>query len=262
LRTVHNKSFDWVETIGRRLPAQIILRGLNFNEADSEFVISNLATLVRIMSPNKTEEDIRLINPVVNCFYEITEKYIIASGFANGNNQATELMICNLIGLFIQCYDAGQGLISNTFLSLVANRGLPRQANDPGFYEKLVTETLRWDPPVHNTRRIAVKDIRLNGQTIRTGETILIVLAAANLDPIQFKDPEEFDINRNNNDQHLTFGMGGHNCIAKYLCINLAAQTCSFLMNNYKTISVNQTEFYYEPALNVRLMKELMIILT
>jgi len=261
LCTANTQSFDWVETIGCRLPVQIILKGLNFNRTDSAFIISNLATLVRVMSPNKTEEDIKMINPVINRVYEITQKHMIASGFATGNKEETELLTCNLIGLFIQCYDAGRGLLSNTLLSLVANRGKMRQANDTNFYQKLVTETLRWNPPVHNTRRIAVKDIRLQGQTIRAGETILIVLAAANLDHNQFKDPEKFDISRDNNDQHLTFGIGGHNCLAKYMCINMAIQTCSFLMDNYQTISIIQKDLIYEPQLNVRLIKELIISL-
>jgi cytochrome P450 len=133
--------------------------------------------------------------------------------------------------------------------------------NDGAFYNKLVTETLRRYPPVHNTRRIAVKDIGLGGETIKAGEMVLIVLAAANLDDRVFTGPEKFDLRRDNNDANLTFGLGGHNCIAKYLSIGMAADACRFLVNNYRNINILQKEFTHEPQLNVRLLKQLGISL-
>jgi cytochrome P450 len=103
-------SFDWVETIGKRLPVQLILKGLGFSEEDAAYITENLESMARIMSPNKTGEDIKLINAVINRFYELAEKYVGTAGLS-GDVQETELAICNLIGLFIQSYDAGWGLL-------------------------------------------------------------------------------------------------------------------------------------------------------
>jgi cytochrome P450 len=261
LTMTDSHNFDWVEVIARRLPAQVILKGLNFYETDSAYVITNLASLVRVMSPVKTAVDAKIVNATVSRVYEITERYIISSGLVKEAEETNELLICNLIGLFIQCYDAGRGLLCNTLLSFAANQQQHVKRNDISYYKALVDETLRRDPPVHSTRRIATKAIRVGTQTIPAGEIVLIVLAAANLDPIAFKDADQFDPTRSNNEQHLTFGLGGHNCIAKYLCITMAAETCAFLANNYKTVGIRQKDFSYGPQLNVRLIKQLMITL-
>jgi cytochrome P450 len=126
-------------------------------------------------------------------------------------------------------------------------------------YKKAVIETLRFDPPVHNTRRIAIKDIQVGDQIIKEGQKILIVMAAANFDPQIFKNPEIYDHTRTNNEANLTFGLGGHMCLAKHLTIDMAARTCVFLTNKYRKINILQQEFRYEPQTNVRLIKQLII---
>jgi cytochrome P450 len=250
---------DWVEAVAKQLPVRLILKGLGFNEKDSAYLAVNLATLVRIMSPNKTDEDVKMINPVVNECYAIAEQYVISNNFSSVK-ETIELLVCNLTGLLIQCYDAGRGLLCNVLLALVAdNNRNGFIKNDGAYYNRLVNETLRWDPPVHNTRRIAADDIDMGAQTIRAGETILVVLAAANLDEKVFKNPCDFDMIRPGNEQHLTFGAGDHNCVAKYFNIAMAADVCRFLINKYQNITILQKEFCYEPKLNVRLIKQLMI---
>jgi cytochrome P450 len=234
-----NKPFDWVAAVGKKLPASIILKGLGFDEGECAFVVDNISSLIKIISPNKTIQGIELINSVIDKFYSLAEQHVKLPGFSNSiledkanKEDLVELFVCNLLGLFIQCYDAGRGLLCNTLISFVQTANQNVHLPDISHYRKLVIETLRFDPPVHNTRRIAIKDILAGNQLIKAGEIILVVLAAANLDPQVFKAPELFDLSRNNNDQNITFGLGRHNCIAKYTMIDMAAETCLFLNNN------------------------------
>jgi cytochrome P450 len=256
LSNVKTNEFDWVATVCKQLPVLIILKGLGFADEDCAFVTEHISFLVKIMSPNKTESDVIAINRVVNEFYAISEKYL----HSVNKDEVTELFICNLIGLFIQCYDAGRGILTDTLLNLVNyhHNQKPHLAD----IKKMVIETLRFDPSVHNTRRIAVNDILIGDQIIKAGQSILIVIAAANLDLCVFKEPDLYDPERNNNDQHLTFGIGAHNCLAKHLTIDMAAETCSFLSEKYRRISIPEQELKYEPKLNVRLIKELMLNLS
>lgn len=246
--------FDWVDVVAKQLPVRLLLTGLDFNDNDSNYVAENLKDLVRIMLPNKSGQDIQKLNPLVDNVYRMAEKYAGTMGLLTGGKQTNELIICNLLGLFIQSYDAGRGLLCNSLLNLV-KYGAGRKSD----WNKLVMETLRYDPPVHNTRRIAVNDISIDGQTIKAGEIILIVLAAANMDEKVFANPSQFDLTRENNVQHLTFGLGGHNCLAKYFCVDMAAEVCTFLAGNFSRIQILQKEFTYEPQLNVRLVKQLMV---
>ncbi|HEY4327162.1 MAG TPA: cytochrome P450 [Mucilaginibacter sp.] len=258
------KEFDWVATVCKKLPALVILKELGFSDDECAFVVDNISFLVKIMSPNKTDSDITAINSVIDEFYVISEKYIKSYKFSADHlaginkEKAIELFVCNLLGLFIQCYDAGRGILTNTLLSFVHNHNSKLSANE-SYFKRMVIETLRFDPPVHNTRRVPVKDIWIGGEQIKAGQSILVATAAANLDASVFQEPGIYDPERNNNDQHLTFGIGAHNCLAKHLTINMASETCSFLTDNYRQIKILPQELKYEPQLNVRLIKELII---
>ena len=249
--------FDWVEVAAKRLPVRLLLKGLDFNDGDSKYLTEKLPTIVRIMLPNKSRQDVELLNRVVENIYYMAEKYAELLGLLENDTKTENAVICNLIGLIIQCYDAGRGLLCNSLLNVV-KYGEGRKTA----WNKLAIETLRYDPPVHHTRRVAASDISIGGQTIKAGETILVVLAAANLDENVFTNPQQFDLMRENNDQHLTFGLGGHNCLAKYLCIHMTADVCRFLEENYRHICILQNEFTYEPQLNVRLLKQFMVSLS
>jgi cytochrome P450 len=260
-----NTAFDWIATVGKKLPVLVILKALDFSDDDCTFVADNISGLVKIMSPAKTAQDMELINSVVDKFYTISKKYINSPGFAAhtpkfniDKDELAELFACNLVGLFIQCYDGGRGLLCNTLLSLVRTHD-DQGLKDISYYKRLVIETLRFDPPVHNTRRIAFKDILIGGQLIKAGQSILIVIGAANLDPGVFENPELYNPLRKNNSENLTFGLGGHNCFAKYTMIEMAIETCVFLTNKYKRVGITQQQFKYEAQPNVRLIKEVMV---
>jgi cytochrome P450 len=122
----------------------------------------------------------------------------------------------------------------------------------------MVIETLRFDPPIHNTRRVAVANIELNGITIKKDDLILVVLAAANRDPDQFANSMTFDIKRENNNEHLTFGTGEHMCLAKYFSVQLATEALYYLFTHYK-VSLLGNEAEYEPMINARLPKAIWI---
>jgi cytochrome P450 len=120
---------------------------------------------------------------------------------------------------------------------------------------------LRFDPPIHNTRRIATQDIFIGESLIKKNDSILIVLASANRDPQKFENALDFDIKRNNNNENLTFGTGGHMCVAKHFSIHLATEALWFLFDEYKTIKLLENNIQYEPMINVRLPKSVWISL-
>jgi hypothetical protein len=113
-------SFDWVDIMAKKLPVLIILRGVGFNDDECAFVTENISILVRIMSPNKTTDDITAINAIVNRFYTIAENYVNVK-FIKHDKASIELFTVNLLGLFIQSYDAGRGLLCNSLINLLAH---------------------------------------------------------------------------------------------------------------------------------------------
>jgi cytochrome P450 len=261
--------FDCVAEVCKKLPVQFILKGLGFSEPDCAWVTENIDNLVKIMSPNKTLQDITEINCVTDQFYSLSENYICSGLLTDyllksiditDKQEVTDLLISNLAGLFIQSYDACRGLLSNSFVALSKLKEQQSYIEpDMVYLKKMIIELLRINPPVHNTRRVAARDINCEQQVIKAVGHVLIVMAAANLDPETFKEPEKFDPLRANNTEHLTFGFGGHACIAKYLTIDMAAETCKYLIQKFKHIVVITNNPEYESKLNVKLIKKLIV---
>lgn len=262
---------NWVDSVCKKLPVLTVLKSFDFNEEDSDFITQNISQLVKIMQPQKNAEEVEMLNEVSKKVYLMTEKHIaelsfyeslattISSTYTISKEEAVSFCVSNLIGLFIQSYDAARGLLSNSLLQFFSKENTLSNQIDKTQIQKMVIETLRFDPPIHNTRRIAVSDISVNGNTIKKDDLILVVVAAANRDPKQFENAMNFDGERVNNN-HLTFGIGGHMCLAKYFSVHLATEALYFLINNYK-ISFLENEIEYEPMINARLPKAIWVSL-
>jgi len=104
-------------------------------------------------------------------------------------------------------------LLSSGLLALLRN---PDEAGklteDPTRLGNAVEEMLRYEAPFQFANRIARTDTQIGGRTIRTGDSLLQFLGAANRDPAQFPDPHRFDVERPNAFKHLAFGGGLHHC--------------------------------------------------
>ena len=89
--------------------------------------------------------------------------------------------------------------------------------DDPGLIANAVDECLRHNGSVAAWRRLATKDVQIDGVDIPAGAKLLIVTSSANHDERHFSDADLFDIRRDNASDHLTFGYGSHQCMGKNL---------------------------------------------
>lgn len=265
-----SKKINWVDSVCKKLPVLTVLKSFDFDDEDCHYIAQNIAQFLKIMQPNKTDEEVEILNDIAQEIYLRTEKHIVKLPFYDNlldklslshaitQEEAISFCVSNLIGLIIQSYDAGRGLLSNSFLQFFSTENPFQNQIDKTWIEKMVIETLRFDPPIQNTRRITAANIELNGITIKKNDLVLVVLAAANRDPYQFTKPTTFDIKRDNNNEHLTFGTGGHMCLAKYFSIHLVTEALYYLFTHYK-VSFLKNEIEYEPVINARLPKAIWI---
>ncbi len=78
----------------------------------------------------------------------------------------------------------------------------------PNFIE----ETLRIESPVKGDFRLSRVPTTVGGVDIPAGTTVMVMNGAANRDPRQFEQPDEFDVARPNARRHIAFGRGIHSC--------------------------------------------------
>src|SRR5258708_944984 len=109
-------------------------------------------------------------------------------------NRIPVICVSNLVGLFIQSYDAGRGILGNSLLQLSLQGDLSKlQAGNRDYIAAAVLETLRYDPPVHNPRRILTEDIFIDHTKLEKGQLVVLMLAAANRDARRFTHTGIFD---------------------------------------------------------------------
>jgi cytochrome P450 len=84
---------------------------------------------------------------------------------------------------------------------------------DRSLVEAAVEEALRIDSPAQFlVRRCLVEDFALEGTPLTQGEMVFMSIGSANRDPVQFSDPDTFDVRRPELRDHLAFGTGPHTC--------------------------------------------------
>jgi hypothetical protein len=127
------------------------------------------------------------------------------------------LPVCGL--LLVAGFETTVNLIGNSVLALLSHPAQWRDlcADPAGLAPRAVEETLRFDPPVQFTARIALEDMRIEDQPVRKGQTVMALVGGANRDPEVYDEPSRFDIHRQPAAEHLAFSSGIHYCLGQPL---------------------------------------------
>jgi hypothetical protein len=145
--------------------------------------------------------------------------------------------------LLIAGNETTTNLIGNGTLALGRN---PEQFDalkrNPAMLPRAIEEMLRYDGPVQATVRFTNQPVHLGGTEIPAKAFALMIVAAANRDPAQFKDPEKFDITREPND-HVAFGEGIHFCIGAALARMEATVAFEAMLARFPRIRLKQPAF-------------------
>ncbi|WP_150207480.1 cytochrome P450 [Streptomyces venezuelae] len=130
-------------------------------------------------------------------------------------------------------------LIGNTMLCLDA---FPEQAAkikaDPSLIPSMFEETMRFFSPASTSYRVTEADVVLAGKQIPKDSLVCVQLGAANRDPLQFPDPETYDVTRSPN-QHVGYGRGPHYCIGVQLARVEVRTVFNALMDRYPNLRLD-----------------------
>jgi len=118
--------------------------------------------------------------------------------------------------LFIAGLDTVMNGIGHAVVHLARNPDLQRKLREnPALIPDAVEEMLRRYTFTVPPRRVA-KDTVFHGVEMKAEDRVLLFLPGADLDAKEFKNPEQYDLERQN-EVHIAFGVGPHRCLGSHL---------------------------------------------
>ena len=156
---------------------------------------------------------------------------------------------CNL--LLIAGHETTVNLIANAILAMLRQPSQWAALGDNAQRASLVVEeTLRYDPPVQLMGRIAGDDVTIGETAVPKGDTMMLLLGAAQRDPGANERPDEFDPDRKAI-RHLAFGHGAHFCLGAPLARLEASVALSAVTARFPQARID-SEPVYKPNVTLR----------
>ena len=122
-------------------------------------------------------------------------------------------LFANIVLLLIAGHENSTSLIGNGAAMLLELPDIRAElAQDSSRWPAAIEELMRLVSPNQFIRRQAREDVILGEQTIRAGDAVMLILAAANRDPGAFPEPDRFVFDRPNR-QTVALGHGIHYCL-------------------------------------------------
>ena len=256
------------------LPVRTMAMILGFNAAESQLLAHEIRSFVACLSASSGQAKLHEASVAAARLQQSMERLVeshsndAASFVFTLQTSAREYgwhthsaIIANMIGLLSQTYEATAAFLGNTLVQLHQQAGWRDQlrqqfaAEEPDALSSLaafITEVARFDPAIHSTRRFVSEDCCIEGQELRAGETIILLLAAANRDETLYTDAERFNPRREQIAQ-WGFSAGRHACPGKQIAHEIVRQAASYLLKHWSEAQWKNLAWEYRPSLNARI---------
>lgn len=138
--------------------------------------------------------------------------------------------------LLIAGNETTTNLMGNTIAFLSQRPNLWAQLReDRSLIPQLIEEMLRYESPVQVLFRVTTRDVEVNGVTIPADQRVGMFYGAANRDPEEWDEPDEFMLERDLH-AHVGFGHGTHYCLGSPLARAEARITLNAWLDRFAAI--------------------------
>ncbi|WP_198083675.1 cytochrome P450 [Variovorax sp. E3] len=168
----------------------------------------------------------------------------IGSLLAQNAAPGGKLSVRNVADFMNMLFTGGHETTTFTLSSAIGILG-----QDPALFRRLkddrsripafIDETLRYRPVLQSNPRIAAEDITIRGVTIPKGSIVKLCTGSGNMDEDVFENPEEFNIDRPNVSEHLSFSRGVHTCIGAVLARRELSKAMTHLFETVASIRLD-----------------------
>ena len=142
-------------------------------------------------------------------------------------------------------------ICSGMWLLLEHPKVMQEIQEDHSLIPQFVEEALRIESPVQGLSRQAIQDTEINGTLIPKGSFIWVMYAAANRDPKNWNQPDDFNIHREELKQTMAFGKYVHYCIGAPLARMEAKIAFTSLLTRLQNIHFSEKNDFTHGASHV-----------
>jgi cytochrome P450 len=221
------RSFDLMKEIAEPVPVACIGAILGVPDDRLANFRGWLHGIVQTFNPNRTPEDVAALVTASNGLARFMRETFDArkrdpkddlfSDMARIQVEGAPLsdveITFNLRGLLIAGNVTTTDLIGNAvWLLLIHPDQRAMLEVNPALWPNAIEETLRYEPPVDFTWRVASRDLDASGCPVKARAALNVFLRSANRDEAAFPQAERFDVARRGAARHLAFGGGSHIC--------------------------------------------------
>ncbi|MGR3937917.1 cytochrome P450 [Streptomyces sp. BRA346] len=224
---------DLVETLAFPLPFTVISDMLGMPPTDTRHMRELTGTLMRSVEPTTDPVVMRAVEAADAELFELVGDAVawkrnhladdllsaLIAAEDDGDKLTHDELVAQVTMLYVAGHETTVNLISGGTLALLRNPDqLELLRAKPELAANAVEEMLRYDAPVHNSRRVTLEPYQVGEYEIPPGSFILANLAGANRDEEFFgPDAEELRLDRANARRHVSFGGGIHLCLGATL---------------------------------------------
>jgi cytochrome P450 len=228
--------FDLMASYANALPLRVITRVLGFapeqapmlREWTEDFlVMATPAGEEAAGAPSGVDDAARIermlgsideVLALIDARRQVPQDDVISALVAAADADSVALDDHDLTTLALELALAGNDTTANLIAHLTGflleDRGRWEAVRrDRGLLPGAVEEGLRRRGSSKGLFRRATRDVDLGGASIRAGEIVHALFAAANHDESHFSEPRRFDLHRDNAGQHVAFGRWTHFCL-------------------------------------------------
>ena len=248
------KKFDFVSDFSFRLPVDVVCSVLGIPSEDRHLIRDWAHKILGALEPKLTSKQLDEGSSAVENFKQYLRDQIKFRKARKDINKANEILslLIEAEGLELsetellhQCifmlnagHETSTNMLSHGLNELINHRDQYKLLQkEPGRIDTAIDEILRFQPPIQINNRRSLEETKLGDVVVPKGTSVHMIIAGANRDPLQFFNPETFDISRSPN-RHLSFGLGIHICAGINLARVEAKVAFLTLMSSFKEINL------------------------
>lgn len=272
---VQDGTIEWMSAMANRLPMMVVMRLIGVPDVDFEQLMRLAYSSTKLVEGLVDEDQLAaagvatlelatyIVEHLDRAAAEPRDDLLSVVATACASGQLAELTaLPMIITLFSAGGESTASLIGSAAHILASRPDIERQVREtPDLLNVFLEEVLRYEPPFRGHYRHVVNDTTLRGVDLASGSRLLLLWGAANRDPSQFHDPNEFRLDRASAKSHISFGKGAHFCVGAALARLEARIVIGELLRRTTRIEAASTGRWL-PSLLARRLESLELRLT